>query len=166
MPLPRETTPFTTPPTLDMTSPRALGSGAQNFAIHSQDAETIRSSLRMELAAHIIEDQKAVSGRLGLGLVSEQLVDDCSTQLLCAKKQDIEKLQSIVSRAESKGDNAKEDGAFETHMYKPLVCSFCLIYASFIVDDAQNNFRSALSSISRPSERPNRKDGGFTPKHA
>ncbi|KAF9491301.1 hypothetical protein BDN71DRAFT_1592344 [Pleurotus eryngii] len=92
-----------------------------NFAIYSQDAETIRSSLRMELAAHITEDQKAVSSRLGLGLVSGQLVDDCFTQLIYAKKEDIEKLQSIVSRAESKGDNAKEDGAFETHMYKPLV---------------------------------------------
>ncbi|KAJ8695804.1 hypothetical protein PTI98_005730 [Pleurotus ostreatus] len=92
-----------------------------NFAIYSQDAETIRTSLRLELAANIIEDQKAISGRLGLELVSSQLVDDCHSQLLRDKKDDIESLQDIVARAESKGDNAKDDAAFKIHMYKPLV---------------------------------------------
>ncbi|KDQ27279.1 hypothetical protein PLEOSDRAFT_1096764 [Pleurotus ostreatus PC15] len=121
MPPRRETTPFTTPPTTDISSPSALDSGVQNFAIYSQDAETIRTSLRLELAANIIEDQKAISGRLGLELVSSQLVDDCHSQLLRDKKDDIESLQDIVARAESKGDNAKGDAAFDIHMYKPLV---------------------------------------------
>ncbi|KAJ8695807.1 hypothetical protein PTI98_005731 [Pleurotus ostreatus] len=94
-----------------------------NFAIHSQDAESIRTSLRLELASNIVEDQKAISGRLGLELISSQLVDDCHSQLLRDKKDDIESLQDIVARAESKSDNAKDSlkEEFETHMYQPLV---------------------------------------------
>lgn len=129
MPPRRETTPFTKLPIPDVASPRSLLSGVQNFAIHSQDAESIRTSLRLELATNIIEDQNAVSCRLGLELVSEQLVDDCFIQLLCVKKENIENLQNIVFRAESKGDNVKDDAAFETHMYEPLVCHFCLFHA-------------------------------------
>lgn len=109
-----------------MVSLRSLSSGVQNFAIHSQDAESIRTSLRLELALNIVEDQKAISGRLGLELVSSQLVDDCHSQLLRDKTKDFERLQDIVAGAESKGDNAKDNlkEEFETRMYKPLVCLF------------------------------------------
>ncbi|KAF7427814.1 hypothetical protein PC9H_007030 [Pleurotus ostreatus] len=91
--------------------------------LYNTDAESIRTSLRLELASNIVEDQKAISGRLGLELVSSQLVDDCHSQLLRDKKDDIESLQDIVARAESKSDNAnvKLKEEFETHMYKPLV---------------------------------------------
>ncbi|KDQ27280.1 hypothetical protein PLEOSDRAFT_1083456 [Pleurotus ostreatus PC15] len=88
-----------------------------------KDAESIRTSLRLELASNIVEDQKAISGRLGLELVSSQLVDDCHSQLLRDTKEDIERLQDIVARAESKSDNAnvKLKEEFETYMYQPLV---------------------------------------------
>ncbi|KAF9491308.1 hypothetical protein BDN71DRAFT_85707 [Pleurotus eryngii] len=94
-----------------------------NFAIRSRDAESIRTSLRLELASNIVEDQKAISGRLGLESVSSQLVDDCYSQLLRDKKEDMERLQDIVARAESKSDNANDKlkEEFEKHMYKPLV---------------------------------------------
>lgn len=139
-----------------MSSPRALLSGVQNFAIHSQDVETIRTSLRLELAANIVEDHKAVSDRLGLASVPTHLVDACYDQLLIDEEKNIVKLQNVVYQAERK-DLLVKDNSFETHMYKPLVCLLtCSMYFSDLLDDC----RSESSSTSRPLEGPNRKDGG------